>query len=316
MSSMRPRYLKLIVICLSMGGASLVHANSVGSIVAEYDNVLGNGKVSHVVDIDNDTLLLNNEDGFYTSGLRYTYVTSLRSDAGVTSFGWRIGQELYTASDIKLPPELVGPPNHPYAGWLYGGLYREAHRPDGSYSIAGVDIGCLGPCAGGEWTQTQFHKALNQPLPRGWSKQVRNEVGIVLHSEIAPVRWAPNTSLDITPSFRVRFGNIFTDAGAGLLARAGQLNPLPSQSTFHGYLRAEVRAVGYNATLQGGYFTKNNPHTVDPKRFTGNAEAGVAWSRAPIGATLAFVRRGNEIKDLPNSIGSQNYLHLQFSYSP
>lgn len=316
MSDMRPRYLKLIAIGLSMGSASLVYANSFGGIATEYDNVRANGKVSHVVDIDNDTLLLNSEDGFYTSGLRYSHVTSLRSDSGVTSFGWRIGQELYTASDIKLPPEFVGPPNHPYAGWLYGGLFREVQRPDGSYSIAGIDIGCLGPCAGGEWTQTQFHKALNQPLPRGWSKQVRNEVGIVLHGEVAPVRWAPIASFDITPSVRARFGNIFTDAGASLLARVGQLNPMPLQSTIHGYMRAEARAVGYNATLQGGYFTKNNPHTVDPKRFTGSAEVGVVWNHGPFGATLAFVRRGNEIKSLPNSIGAQNYLHLQFSYSP
>lgn len=312
------RYLsdKPIVFCLAMLAAGSAGATSFSDIVTEYENVRTKGTVTHLVDIDNDTLLLDRDDGFYTSGMRYTDVRSLRSGDRMTSFGWRIGQELYTASDIKLPPEFVGPPNHPYAGWLYGGIFREVRLADGTYTKIGVDIGCLGPCAGGEWTQTQFHKVIDQPLPRGWGKQVRNEAGVVLHAEIAPVRWAFGPSFDITPAFSARFGNIFTDAGASLLARAGQLNILPSAPAFHAYLRTEVRAVGYNATLQGGYFTKNNPHTVDPKRFTGSAEAGIVWNRGAYGARLAFVRRGNEIRDLSNSIGAQNYLHLQFSYTP
>lgn len=313
---MRHLFVKPIVLVLSMLAAGSAGASPFADLVAEYENVRSKGAVTHVVDIDNDTLLLNNEDGFYTSGLRYAHIRSLREGDRVTSFGWRVGQDLYTPSDIKLPPEFIGPPNHPYAGWLYGGVFREVHRADGTYAKAGIDIGCLGPCAGGEWTQTQFHKVLDQPLPRGWSRQVRNEVGIVLHGEVAPVRWAHGSSLDVTPAFSARFGNIFTDAGASLLVRAGQLNVFPSQPAFYAYLRTEVRVVGYNATLQGGYFTKNNPHTVDPKRVTGNAEAGVAWSRGPIAATLALVRRGNEIRDLPNSTGAQNYLHLQFSYRP
>jgi len=309
------RYLTPVLLCLPLC-AAVAHANPLGGIAAEYEEVRTRGTTTHLVDIDNDTLLLNRDDGFYTSGLRYTHLSSLRGNGTVTSFGWRLGQELYTASDIKLSPELVGPPNHPYAGWLYGGFFKEVQRADGTYTRFGIDVGCLGPCAGGEWTQTQFHKILDQPLPRGWSKQVRNEVGVVLHGEFAPVRWSPARSVDITPAFGARFGNIFTDASASLLVRAGQLHAAPSDSAFHVFLRAEGRAVGHNGTLEGGYFRKDNPHTVEPKRVTGSAEAGIAWTHGPFGATLAFVRRGNEIKDLPDSIGAQNYLHLQFSYRP
>lgn len=312
------RYLsdKSIILCMAMLAAGSAGAASIVDFVDEYTAVHANGTVTHLVDIDNDTLLLDRDDGFYTSGMRYTHLRSLRSNDRVTSFGWRIGQELYTASDIKLPPQFVGAPDHPYAGWLYGGIYREVRLADGTYTKMGVDIGCLGPCAGGEWTQTEFHKVINQPLPRGWSKQVRNEPGVVLHGEIAPVRWAPGPSFDIAPAFDARFGNIFTDAGASLLMRAGQLSLSPAAPAFHAYLQAEVRAVAYNATLQGGYFTKNNPHTVDPKRITGSAEAGIVLNRGAFGARLALVRRSNEIRDLPNSVGAQNYLHLQFSYSP
>lgn len=313
---MRNYYLNWLAVCaLTVAGAN-AHADAIGDLADEYRMVIEEGKVSHIVDIDNDTLLLNRNDGFYSSGLRYTWSSTLRQSDQVTSFGWRVGQDLYTASDIKLPPQLVGPPNHPYAGWIYGGFFKEVHRADGSRSRFGIDIGCLGPCAGGEWTQTKFHKLLNQPLPQGWSRQVRNEPGVVLYAEISPIRWTPTNSFDITPGINARFGNIFTDVGAGMVMRAGQLNVLPGEPTFHAFLRADVHAVGYNATLEGGYFSKNNPHTVEPKRRVGEAEAGVVWRRSPYGINIGLVRRGNEIRDLPNSTGAQNFLRLQFSYTP
>jgi hypothetical protein len=75
-------------------------------------------------------------------------------------------------------------------------------------------------------------------------------------------------------------------------------------------------AVGYNATLQGGYFSSHNPHTVEPKRWVGAAEAGVAWNKGAYGLRASLVRHSNEIRDLPNSIGSQNFVRLQISYAP
>jgi hypothetical protein len=304
------------ILALLLGAASMSSgAQSLGGLAADYQKVSAEGRTLNVFDIDNDSLLLNRNDGFYTSGLRYTRVHSLETASGATTYGWRIGQELYTASDIKLPPELVGPPNRPYAAWLFAGMFRETSRRDGSYVRLGVDVGCLGPCAGGEWTQTHFHRILNQPEPKGWSKQVRNEVGVVLYGEYAPVRWALGSSVDITPNVHGRFGNIVTDGGVGVTVRAGQLNLLPDKPTLHAFLRTYVNAVGYNATLQGGYFSDNSPHTVEPKRAVGAAEVGVAWNKGPYGFRASLVRHSNEIRDLPQSIGAQNFVRLQLSFA-
>lgn len=309
-------YLKYFTGCALAIAVNLAYGGGLADIPDEYRKAREIGKLTHLVEIDNDTLLLNREDGFYSSGMRYVQVSTMRDGSGITAFGWRVGQELFTASDIKLPPALVGPPDHPYAGWLYGGFFKDVHRADGSHTKIGIDLGCLGPCAGGEWTQTKFHKLLNQPLPRAWSQQVRNEPGVVLYAEVSPVQWKPLPSLDVTPGINGRFGNIFTDIGANMVVRAGQLNVLPGEPTFHAYLRADIRAVGYNATLQGGYFSDNDPHTVDPKRWVGEAEAGVVWRRGPYGINAGLVRRGNEIRGLPDSVGAQNFLRLQFSYTP
>jgi lipid A 3-O-deacylase len=313
---MSHHYLKSIIAFLLGAACTSSGAQTLSGLMADYQKVSAEGRTVHLLDIDNDSLLLNKNDGFYTSGLRYTKLHTLNTVAGATTYGWRIGQELYTASDIKLPPELVGPPNHPYAAWLFVGMFKENSHRDGTYTKWGIDVGCLGPCAGGESTQTAFHRVLNQPEPKGWSKQVKNEPGVILYGEIAPVRWTLGPSVDITPNLHGRFGNILTDAGVGVTVRAGQLNLLPNQSTLHGFVRMYANAVGYNATLQGGYFSNDNPHTVDPKRSVGAAEAGVAWSKGPYGFRASLVRHSNEIRALPNSIGSQNFVRLQFSYAP
>jgi lipid A 3-O-deacylase len=301
-----------------LAGALLFgHAHAgVASLFDDLRFTYAAGVSAHIVDIDNDTLLLDRKDGFYSSGLRYTHKRTLADSVQAKSVGWRVGQELYTPSDIKLPASQVGAPDRPYAGWLYVGAFHEEYRVDGTHTRIGFDAGCLGSCAGGEWTQKQFHRVLSQPLPRGWSRQVRNEPGLVLYADIAPVRWRPTARFDITPSIKGRFGNVFTDFGAGLLLRAGRIEQLPGRSTLHVYARSDIHAVAYNATLQGGYFSKNNPHTVAPRRVVGEAEIGVAWADGPYALRAGVVRRSNEIKALPSAIGAQNYVRLQFVYAP
>lgn len=291
-------------------------ANPAGEFLDDFRNASLQGKASTRLFVDNDTLLLNRSDGFYTSGGRIAHEYWLHDDGRSTGFGWRIGQELYTASDIKLMPQQISPRDHPYAGWLYGGVFKQVQRDDGSRSTFGIDLGCLGPCAGGEWTQRQLHKILHQPLPRGWSRQVRNEAGIVLYGELSPLRWTPHAAIDIVPTMHGRFGNIFTDAGAGITLRAGQLNLRPNAPTLHGLVRVDLTAVAYNATLQGGYFSRDNPHTVDPKRLVGEAEIGVVWIRGPYGISASVVRRSNEIAGLSNAQGAQSYARFVVSYTP
>lgn len=281
----------------------------------EYQAVNRQGKTSYLLDIDNDSLLLRKNDGFYTSGLRLTSRTTLPGLPQATSYGWRLGQEIYTASDIKLLPQQIGRNDHPYAGWLYAGLFRETQRADGSATKVGLDIGCLGPCAGGEWTQTNLHRLLNQPLPRGWASQLHNEFGAVLYGEVAPARWTPASWFDAAPRLHARFGNIYTDAGAGLMLRAGKLNRFADEPAFHAFLHLDGRVVGYNATLQGGYFSGGG-RTVEPKRWVGEAEIGVVWNRPSYGIKASIVRRGNEIRDLSSSFGAQNFARLQFLYTP
>jgi hypothetical protein len=306
----------LFVSSFMFAAASVSTVASATDLLDAFHDARVNGKTTHVLSIENDSLKLNRDDGLYTSGLGYAQRYALAVPDGMSVFGWRFGQELYTASDINPPAESVGPPDHPYAAWLYAGFFREWHGYTGRQVRVGFDFGCLGPCAGGEATQDFLHGVLDQSRAKGWDQQVKNEAGIVLYGDLTPTRWTLGKHIDIAPNVHGRFGNIFTDAGAGVKMRFGQLNALPDQPTLHGFFRLDGRAVAYNASLQGGYFSSGDPHTVKPKRFVPEAEAGIVWTGNSFGILLSLVHRGNEIKGLSDSTGVQDFVRLTVSYTP
>jgi hypothetical protein len=280
----------------------------------EFHQVKEQGRQVWELTIENDSLLFQDKDGFYTSGVQLgqRFVRNVGEQS--TTYGWRVGQELYTASDTKLLPSQLSPLDHPYAGWLFGGIYKETADAQGSSTHLGLDLGCMGPCAAGKWSQTKLHQLLRQPLPQGWDTQLRNEWALQLSGAWSPGRWAPTSSIDLTPRLQGRLGNVFTDAGVEATLRAGRLNPLPDQPASYAFLRAQAKAVGYNATIQGGYFA-NQHTTVDPKRGVGEIEGGYQWRGQNWGLYASVIRRSDEIRQLSNATGAQNFAKLQFSYA-
>lgn len=167
----------LIFLCAisSANGASFEEIRS------DVNRAIDEGKVSNFFNIDNDSFLASKQpDRFYTGGIRYARQYTISGATASNAYGWRIGHEMYTAASTQTKPRSIRPLDHPYAAWLYGGAYRETYQLDGSYLKTGLDVGCLGPCAGGEGLQTNYHKLVDRKLPKGWSTQVRNEIGLIL----------------------------------------------------------------------------------------------------------------------------------------
>jgi len=321
MKNVFEHFLKFLVVLAGVTTSGLAVAdqeglglsNSYGSSWQEAQSVIAHGRAIWMVELENDSFLLNKDDKFYTAGdhLQKTYVS--QTDLHSVEYGWRIGQDLYTASDIKLLPSQLSPNDHPYAGWLYGGVFNNNIDVTGKSWRWGVDLGCFGQCAGGAWAQTELHRIIRQPAPQGWSTQYHNEPGVVLSAELSPGRLLPFSGVDITPKVHGRFGNIFTDVGAEVEMRFGRLNALPYQPASYGFVRGDVKAVGYNATIEGAYFS-SDVAKVHAKKEGGEIELGYVWQADKYGATASIFRRANEIKEMSNALGNQNIVRLQFFY--
>lgn len=146
-----------------------------------------------------------------------------------------------------------------------------------------LDIGMIGPAAGGEQMQMGIHTALDNALPRGWKHQLKNDImlnylfnyeeGLIVHKHFT-----------LLAGSAVRLGTIYNDAGLGFGVKAGKVNsffaPLTSKG-FHWYMFAKtnVKYVMYNATLQGGMFNRSSVYVLsgdELSRVVLTAEGGIA----------------------------------------
>ena len=226
-------------------------------------------------------------------------------------FSAQIGQSIYTPTNTMTNEILEG--DRPYGGWAFAGASYESLRlkHDSSF-LLDVDIGCIGPCASAEKTQSWFHRYISDsPRPKGWGNQVQNEFGVALNLQYRPavIRLWDHESFtdfrhaDLAPTIRASMGNIFTNFGLGGMFRLGRMRSYfagqglklgdglkdtmgldidgPSMSRYlteewYFYVKMEGILVGYNALLEGGWFSGDDPHTVRPNRFLLNGEAGLA----------------------------------------
>lgn len=277
---------------------------------AEWQQVLQQGQGRWAVDIDNDSLLLKKDDGLYTSGYRLQRSYNWIQDQQQTTYRWYLGQDLYTPSDIKWRPAAIPKNERPYAGWLYLGMQREHYESSGRSFKIGLELGCMGPCAGGEWSQTKLHQAIHQALPQGWSTQVGRTWGAQLHIEASPGDYAPWSDVSFTPSVKMRAGTIFTDVAAAMLWRYGKRLPLPDQAGSYWFARAEARLVGKNASIEKSRLQPD----LQAQSKVGEVEAGYFWQGQDYGLSASVIRRSSELEAMPNSIGAQNFVRLQLQY--
>lgn len=277
---------------------------------SEWREVATRGQGRWGLDIDNDSLLLKKDDGLYTSGYRLQRSYHLIQDQQQTTYRWYLAQDLYTASDIKWPAAAIPKNERPYAGWLYLGWQREHYLASGAAFKLGLELGCMGPCAGGEWSQTKLHQLIHQPLPRGWSTQVEQTYAAQLNLELASDRLRPMADLELAPSVKLRTGRIFTDLSAALLWRYGKLNLLPDQPAKYWFARTELRMVGRNATIENSRLEPD----LQAKAGVAEAELGYFWQAQDYGMSLSLIRRSSEVQQIPNSRGAQNFVRMQLQY--
>ncbi|MBK6705666.1 MAG: lipid A deacylase LpxR family protein [Caulobacteraceae bacterium] len=190
-----------------------------------------------------------------------------------------MGHSLFTPNDTTTSAPL--PDQHPYAAWLYGEYTALVEQGDEVDQVS-VQLGIVGPSAGGEWVQNEFHALIGTADAQGWDNQLEDEIGIVISYDHRLRRLAQlgdgGFGADVTPNLGFTVGNIHTNLHAGLTLRMGQdldndygpprISPrlagagyFTPRDNFSWYVFASIegRAVAHNIFLDGSLFRDDDP---------------------------------------------------------
>ena len=184
-------------------------------------------------------------------------------------YGLRLRYDGFTPLRIQDPFIRVG--DRPYAAYGYASFFRISNQPARHQRLTtALELGFIGPAAGGKELQTTIHRATGNTEPRGWDFQIRNAPIVGYRLAFEKQLAATSGHVELLGTAEASLSTLYTYASTGLRLRAGRLNPyfsslgLTGQSSWQLYGQAtlEGRLIGYDATLQGGLFTSNDPYTL------------------------------------------------------
>lgn len=192
-------------------------------------------------------------------------------DSSLTYYGLSAEQDCFTPRSIRHEGIFYG--ERPFAASIYATQYKISLQKDKRQKLTSkTDLGAMGPCAVCEEEQKGLHRALNNIQPLGWENQVRTDV-IVNYRLKYEKGFLETKYLEAIGTTEARLGTMYDDLSAGLLVRSGfmysyfenaglQKHSGKRKLQFYLFAAANIKAVGYNAMLEGGLFNRNSVYTI------------------------------------------------------
>ncbi len=228
-------------------------------------------------------------DRFYTQGIYLEYQSEALTRSVLrkllytptqhhVSVGIGYGDEGYTGRDLKQADIVPG--DHPWAGTKQLHVFAVAadtikHRRLSSQ----LTVGLIGQGAAGREIQTFIHEQTGNTIPQGWDNQIRNDVVVNYALGIEQRLLAVTPAVELYTGAQARVGTFQTALALSSTLMIGRMNRL------FVYAAPSLRAVGYDATLQGGLFNRSSPYTIDARDMR----------RIVVGERFGVVYRGERI---------------------
>jgi len=248
------------------------------------------------ITFDND--IFANRDYYYTNGVRIEFVAPFANASPLNKIlfstknkdiqlsGFSVIQNIYTPTNPDTSLILYG--DHPFSAYLTIGQFRETYDLTRKIHIKSeFDIGVIGPASFGGQVQSSIHEI----EPVGWRNQVKNDI-VINYSFMIEKGLLHSSLFELNTLGRASVGTLYNKAGGGLNLRFGKFLPFyhgPSsifenknpggRYQFWIFSKTIVDFIAYDATLQGGMFTQNNPYVLsgsDINRLVLQASVGVA----------------------------------------
>lgn len=293
---------------------------------------------------ENDSYLGTGQDRYYTNGLFISFRSAinpkLRFDSAYKTanpnahilvkkiWSLSIGQQLFNAQTGAVPNITFV--DRPFAAYLYaaGSLqFIDSKENNGKLTL---QVGTIGPSALGEEAQNFIHDTFGFYDINGWQYQVKDEIGV---NAILNLQYLLKKSKDKKSEFSIpveaRLGNTYSGLKAGILFRAGMLNPLyhsvatnsnvstyqeanVNEKEFYFFAKPSLDLVIYDATFKGGLLREDKGAvTYESNLLVFSQEVGVAYAKNRWTADFSLIFRSKESKAMVNThkYGSVNLFY-------
>jgi lipid A 3-O-deacylase len=191
------------------------------------------------------------------------------------SYGLSLRDTTFTPSHIDSDGPLIG--DRPFADYAFLGHVLVSKDPArGLTLVAEFDAGLIGPGAGGA-AQKWAHQVLGDPPPKGWDNQIRDDVVLDYYLRLEKIVQSSPWE-DLAFGVDTTAGTLYDNAGAEGTIRFGRVSSAV-KNHYYVFGRGMEKAVGYDATLQGGVTNRHSPYTLSAEqieRFVSRADLGIA----------------------------------------
>lgn len=286
---------------------------------------LYSGELSYIN--DNDAFLLQKKDAYYTNGLFIRYTKAGESRGHKLTRSFEIGQMIYTPLIRKTAS--AADIDRPYSGYLYLGYQQNTFRSGRSVLQTAAKVGIVGSNSFGEELQNSYHSLLGYGPFYGWKYQVRNALGLDLGLSYARTVFEDSSWIQWVPRADINLGTTFTNAKLGAYLCIGSFENHQNSALWNArvqkrpattrrnhelfvYWYPQLIFQGYNATIEGGLFSKGNGAVLgQTNRFMFQQNWGLCFAKGRVTTRIEVVYQTREAvaQTLP-----QRYASLQFSY--
>jgi hypothetical protein len=153
----------------------------------------------------------------------------------------------------------------------------------------------IGQALGGEGGQEWLHRAIRGSPPLGWNNQIRNDVLLDYYLRVEKIAQQASFE-DLTAGVDAAAGTVYDNASAEATFRAGRISGA-DKFRFYAFGRAAEKAVGYDATLEGGLTNRSSPYVLtaaQTTRFVPRADIGFALDEGKFAAEAVWSDIGKE----------------------
>jgi len=213
------------------------------------------------------------------------------------SYGLDLRYTTFTPSRLDSTPPLLR--DRPFANYVFLGhalVSRDSARD--LTLTAEFDAGMIGQGTGAQGGQKWLHRIIRDSPPLGWSNQIRNDVLLDYYLRLEKTVEALPFE-DLAVGADATLGTVYDNASAEATLRLGRIS---REDNFRLYVfgRGSEKAVGYDATLEGGVTNRDSPYTLDPAQVTRivpRVDLGVALDMGTIALEAVWSDIGKEFSN-------------------